>query len=117
MNSEITCVFNLSISEGTFPVFEELVSRVVEATRKEPGTLSYIYSISDDLKTAHIIERYRPGDLVSHVDHTFAPFAETFLSMVTIIGLMVYGEPDDEIRYRLHPFGALYMKPFSGFTR
>lgn len=117
MNNEITCVFNLAVNDGQFPAFKELVSRVVEATTKEPGTLSYVYSVSEDQQTAHIVERYRQQDLVSHVDYTFAPFAETFLSLVTITALTVYGEPDDEIRKRLDPFGAVYMKPFDGFTR
>lgn len=117
MKNEITCVFNLAINEGKFPAFKELVSHIVEATYKEPGTLSYVYSVSDDQKTAHIVERYRQESLVGHVDHTFAPFAEDFLSLVTITGLTVYGEPDDEIRARLDPFGAVYMKPFDGFTR
>ncbi|WET16431.1 antibiotic biosynthesis monooxygenase [Yersinia intermedia] len=117
MKNEITCVFNLTINDGQFPAFKELVSHVVEATRKEPGTLSYVYSVSEDQQTAHIVERYRQQGLVSHVDHTFAPFAETFLSLVTITGLTVHGEPDEEIRKRLDPFGAVYMKPFDGFTR
>jgi len=34
-----------------------------------------------------------------------------------VFNLAVYGEPDDEIRTRLDPFGAVYMKPFDGFTR
>jgi quinol monooxygenase YgiN len=117
MKNEITCVFHLAVNDGQFPAFQELVSRVVEATSKEPGTLSYVYSVSDDQKAAHIVERYRQQDVVSHVDITFAPFAEAFLSLVTITGLTVYGEPDDEIRARLNPFGAVYMKPFDGFTR
>jgi len=117
MKNEITCVFNLAVNDGQFSAFKEWVSHVVKATSKEPGTLSYVYSVSDDQKTAHIVERYRQQDLVSHVDYTFAPFAETFLSLVTITGLTVYGEPDDEIRKRLDPFGAVYMTPFDGFTR
>lgn len=50
MKNEITCVFNLAVNDGQFPAFKELVSRVVEATSKEPGTLSYVYSVSDDQK-------------------------------------------------------------------
>lgn len=116
MKNEITCVFNLSDNNGQLPAFKESVSRVVEAASKEPGTLSYVYSVSEDQQTAHIVERYRQQDLVNHVDHTFAPFAETFLALVNITGLTVYGESDDEIRKRSYPFGALYMKPFDGFT-
>ncbi|WP_410014546.1 putative quinol monooxygenase [Sodalis sp. C49] len=117
MEKDITCVFTLKLGEGKFPAFRDLVADIVASTAKEPGTLSYVYSVSDDEKTAHIVERYRPDALVSHVDNTFAPFADEFLSLVTITALTVYGEPDAEIKKRLDPFGAVYMRPFDGFTR
>ena len=83
----ITCVFNLAVRDGQFPAFKELVSRVVDATRKEPGTLSYVYSVSEDQQTAHIVERYRQEDVVSHVDHTLTFCRNISLSLVTITGL------------------------------
>ncbi|MFS2221705.1 putative quinol monooxygenase [Pantoea sp. B65] len=117
MKNEITCVFTLALGEGKFPAFRDLVARIVRATHLEPDTLSYVYSVSADEKSAHIVERYRTDALVSHVDNTFAPFAETFLSLATISSLTVYGEPDAAIKQRLDPFGAVYMQPFDGFTR
>lgn len=117
MKNEITCVFKLAIKDGQLPAFRILVANVVKEAEKEPHTLSYFYSLSDDEQTADIIERYHSEGVVSHVDVTFAPFAEKFLSQVTITGLTVYGTPDAEIRKRLDPFGAVYMTPFAGFTR
>lgn len=117
MHNEITCVFTLALADGDFPAFRDLIRKVVEATQKEPGTLSYVYSVSADEKTAHIVERYQQDAVVSHVDHTFAPFAEAFLSLVTVTSLTVYGKPDEAIKTRLDPFGAVYMTPFDGFTR
>lgn len=117
MNDEITCVFQLNINEGELNEFKSLVSHIVAEKNKEPGTLSYVYSVSEDLKTVHIVERYQKSALVSHIVNTFAPFAEVFLSLVTITGLTVYGDPDYDIRIQLEKFSPIYMKPFDGFIR
>jgi nucleoside-diphosphate-sugar epimerase len=100
-----------------FPAFEALVPEIVAATQKEPGTLIYEYSVNADRTVAHILERYRADAVVSHVDNTFAPFAERFLDLAKITGLVVYGNPDAEVRKRLDPFNAVYMESFGGFSR
>ncbi|SEM54513.1 hypothetical protein SAMN05428989_4039 [Pseudoxanthomonas sp. GM95] len=117
MTDRITCVFELEIIEGKLEGFKEIIRGAVEATSTELTTLLYEYSISDDGKSAHIIERYLASGVVSHVDQTFAPFAQPFIDHVRFAKLTVYGEPDAEIRKRLDPFGAIYMKPFKGFDR
>ncbi|RUR45129.1 putative quinol monooxygenase [Vreelandella populi] len=117
MKEDITCVFSLTLHEGKFPEFRDLVAKIVAATKQEPGTLSYVYSVSADEKTVHIVERYNADAVVSHVDETFAPFAKDFLSLVTIASLTVYGRPNQAIKERLDPFGAVYLMPFDGFTR
>ncbi|MGJ7487316.1 putative quinol monooxygenase [Variovorax sp. LT2P21] len=117
MSSQITSVFTLAVEPADFPAFQALVVQIVAATREEPGTLVYEYSVNADRTVAHIVERYRADALVSHVDTTFAPFAERFLGLVTITGLTVYGPADAEVRKRLDPFGAVYMTPFDGFSR
>lgn len=117
MKNEITCIFQLEINEEKLSEFKSLVSKIVDATSKELGTRSYIYSVSKDEKTVHIVERYQKNALISHIKNTFSPFAEEFLSLVNIIGLTVYGEPDNDIRMQLNIFGPVYMKPFDGFTR
>jgi hypothetical protein len=117
MNERITCVFELEIIEGKLESFKDVIRAAVEATSGESTTLLYEYSISDDGKFAHIIERYLASGVVSHVDQTFAPFAQPFIDHVRFAKLTVYGEPDLEIRKRLDPFGAIYMKTFEGFDR
>lgn len=117
MNNDITCVYTLNLSESSFEEFKILVSDIVKATKKEPGTLSYVYSASEDGTRVHIIERYKYDAIISHVDITFAPFAEKFLSLATITSLTVYGSPDSDTRAKLDPFGAVYMQPFDGFYR
>ncbi|HEX8594868.1 MAG TPA: antibiotic biosynthesis monooxygenase [Pseudomonas sp.] len=117
MHPHISCLFTLAVKPAEFPEFQALISRVVAATRQEPGTLVYEYSTNEDNSTVHILERYHVESVVSHVDTTFEPFGKRFLELCTITSLVVYGTPDAEIRRRLDPFGAVYMTPFDGFSR
>jgi quinol monooxygenase YgiN len=117
MHPHISCLFSLSIKSGDFPEFKALIAKIVAATKQEPGTLVYEYSVNEDQSIAHILERYNVESVVSHVDTTFAPFGERFLELCSITSLVVYGTPDAEIRKRLDPFGAVYMTPFDGFSR
>lgn len=116
MENQITCVFQLSVKNGMLDYFKVLVEKVVAATRKEVGTLAYFYSVDQSGQIVHIIEQYTDSlALVSHIDQTFAPFADDFISMVDIRKLTVYGNPDQNAKLRLDNFGAMYLKPFDGF--
>ena len=117
MTDETVCIYHLTLDPANFETFKELVGRIVSATRQEPGTLSYEYSVNADRTAAHIVERYRTSDLLGHVKDTFAPFAERFLELVTIEKLFVYGSVTPGIRETLDGFGAVYMTSFDGFTR
>lgn len=117
MTDHVTCLFTLALEPQHFPAFRALVSDIVSATRQEPGTLIYEYSVNADCTQAHILERYRTDAVVGHVDVTFAPFAERFLSLAKITSLVVYGQPDASVRQRLDAFGAVYMDGFAGFCR
>lgn len=116
MENQITCVFQLSVKNGMLNNFKELVDKVVAATRKEAGTLAYFYSVDQTGQVVHIIEQYEDSPaLISHIDHTFAPFADEFIAMVEIGHLTVYGSPDQDAQLRLNSFGAMYLVPFAGF--
>lgn len=117
MHPHISCLFTLAIKPAQFPEFKTLIAQIVAATRQEPGTLVYEYSVNEEQSVAHILERYNVDSVVSHVDTTFAPFGARFLELCTITSLVVYGTPDAHIRKRLDPFGAVYMTPFDGFSR
>jgi quinol monooxygenase YgiN len=117
MHQFISCLFTLAVKPEEFQEFKALISKIVAATKEEPGTLVYEYSVNEDANTVHILERYNADAVVSHVDLTFAPFGERFLQLCEVTGLVVYGTPDAEIRKRLDPFGAVYMTPFDGFSR
>lgn len=117
MDDETLCVFHLRVEPALFDAFAELVGRIVAATREEPGTLSYEYSVNQERTAVHIVERYRTAALLGHVERTFTPFADRFLELVTIERLSVYGRTTPEIRAKLDAFGAVYLTVFDGFTR
>ncbi len=117
MHPHISCLFTLSVDKNRFAEFKALIAQIVAATKQEPGTLVYEYSVNAEHNVVHILERYDANAVVSHVDTTFAPYGERFLELSTITSLVVYGTPDAAIRQRLDPFGAVYMTPFDGFSR
>lgn len=117
MNNEIICVFKLSLESGSFQAFEKLIAQIVNATDKEVGTLTYLYSVNEEKSRVHIVERYQENSLLSHIDTTFSPFADEFLSLVSITELTVYGHPNEEEKSRLDKFGAQYLRPFNGFSK
>jgi quinol monooxygenase YgiN len=117
MSKEIYWVFSISVRAGRFDEFKKLVGEVVAETRQESGALAYEYSVHADQSTVHIFERYRDSAAaITHIDQTFVPFAERFLSLVTVTGLVVYGAPDEVLRNRLDGFGAVYMSLFDGLS-
>jgi quinol monooxygenase YgiN len=117
MQGELYTIYHLTIDPADYEAFKALATRIVEDTRREPDTLAYEWLVSDDRSQAHILERYRMAGLLPHVEQTFAPHAEEFLSLARIDKLFVYGDPTPDIRAKLDSFGAIYLAPFAGFTR
>jgi quinol monooxygenase YgiN len=117
-NNDLYWVFTLSLQPEDFEEFKELVARIVRESAKEPGTLAYQYSVNEDKTTVHIFERYQNSSaFVSHVENTFAQFAEQFLALVSVVSLTVYGAPDASARKALDSFNAVYMTIFDGFSK
>jgi quinol monooxygenase YgiN len=117
MNNEIISVFKLNIERENLPAFKKLVEKIVNKTKEEAGTLTYVYSINEKQNSIHIVERYMENSLLSHIDVTFAPFAEEFLQLATVTELTVYGNPNAIEQERLNKFGAIYLTPFDGFSK
>lgn len=118
MKNEITCNFILDVKDGQLIAFKELIYKIVDVVKSEPGTLTYTYNISEDGKNIHIVERYKDiASIISHIDVSFAPFADKFLSLVDIRKLNVYGHPDQDLRKRLDVFGAEYFALIDGISR
>jgi len=117
MHDELYTIYHLTIDAADFDAFEALAKKIVTTSREEPDTLTYQWLVNADRTQAHILERYRMPGLLPHVEQTFAPHAEKFLSLARIDRLYVYGDPTPEIRAKLDTFGAIYLSPFAGFTR
>lgn len=117
MQGELYSIYHCAIDPADFPAFEQLVAKIVTETANEADTLTYEYVVNAARTEVHIVERYRIAGLLPHVQQTFAPFAEKFLSLARIEKLYVYGETTPEIRTVLDGFGAIYLTPFAGFTR
>jgi quinol monooxygenase YgiN len=118
MHNEIYWVLTLSVKPGQFDEFKKLVTEIVAETTKEPGALAYEYSVNADQTVVHVFERYTDSAaVVKHVDETFVPRAERFVSLASPTGLVVYGTPNEEARKRLAGLGADYMNVFAGFKR
>ena len=117
MQGEIYSIYHLTMEPSKFPAFQALVSKIVAATKEEPDTLTYEYVASEDRTAVHIVERYLTAGLLPHVEQTFSPFAAEFLSLAKIDKLYVYGDTTQAIRAKLDGFGAIYLRPFEGFSR
>jgi quinol monooxygenase YgiN len=112
----ITNVFHMTVEPEALEDFKNLIARIVEESNKEPGTLIYEYSLGEDGRTVHIVERYLTEAVLPHVEGTFGPFAERFLKLAKI-ERFVYGEAPSDLRAKLESFGALFLAPLAGFSR
>lgn len=116
MTQQVMCVFSLGLKKENIAQFKNLIATIVAETQKEKDTIAYAYHINPEETTVHIIEHYKnSAALVNHVDHTFGPFAEEFVSLVSIDSLHVYGEPSAEAKSRLDGFNPVYMNKIVGF--
>lgn len=114
---EIYWLVTATVRPGRFEDFKKVVEPLVAATREEPGSQAYDYSVDADESVIRIFESYRDSQaVVDHVTGTFAPFAEDFGACVDIDGFIVFGTPEPEARSILDGFGSVYMTPFEGFT-
>lgn len=117
MKDQIYTIYHLTINPNEFDDFEALANSLVEGSRQETDTFTYEWLVNADRTKAHIMERYRMPGLLPHVEQTFAPHAEEFLSLARIDSLYVYGDPTPEIRAKLDAFGAIYLRHLAGFAR
>lgn len=116
-NENVYWVARLAIHEGQEDAFRSVVEEMCAATAKEPGALNYEWSLSEDGRTCHVLERYIDSDAVRAHMESVGPFIERFTAAVDIVGNEVYGSPDAAARESLTAFGATFNRPFAGFVR
>ncbi len=119
MSDNVHWVLEIEIKQGELDNFKALMIEMVEATRaNEPGTMNYEWFISDDAGSCHIYERYADSAATMiHLESFGQNFAERFMAAVTPTGLVVYGDPNDEVRAALSAFGPVHMAQIGGFAR
>ena len=118
MSNAVSWNLQMSVREGMHEAARALMEEMVEATRAEPGTVSYEWFLSADGSTCHICETYADSDAaLVHLGNFGANFAERFLGCFEPTSLSVYGSPSPGARAALDGFGAAYLGPFGGFRR
>ena len=119
MSDSVHWVLELDIKPGELDNFKAVMNEMVDATRaNEPGAMNYEWFISGDESTCHICERYvDSAATMIHLGSFGQNFAERFLAAVTPARLVVYGDPNDEVRAALSAFGAVHMAQIGGFAR
>ncbi len=119
MSGNVLWVLELDIKQGELDNFKALMNEMVDATRaNEPGTMNYEWFIGDDESSCHLYERYvDSAATMTHLGSFGQYFAERFLAAVTPTRLVVYGDPNDEVRAALSAFGAVHMAQIGGFAR
>jgi quinol monooxygenase YgiN len=107
----------LEVEPGQLGRFEALTGEMVEATRREPGVLSYARFVTDDGKFVQVYERYADSAAaVAHLQRFAAEFGARFQGMVKRKRFTVAGIPSNELRRLLDGFGAIYLKPLGPFA-
>jgi len=118
MGEQVAWHVELAVKPGALNDFRTLTGEMVEATRGEPGVLSYERFISADGKVVHVYERYADSAAaVAHLRTFRRTFGDRFAALVDRTRFTVYGTPSAELRDMLDGFGAIYLTPFGGFTR
>jgi quinol monooxygenase YgiN len=116
MHHQISWWVKLAVRPGQFDNFQASTGEMVESARTEAGVLSYERFVTDDVKFAHVYERYADSPAaVAHLQEFRRKFAARFSSMVDRKKFTVYGNPSDELRELLDGFGAICLKRLGDF--
>ena len=117
-SQDVYWVATLDIPPGHMDGFKKAIAGLTELTKNEPGTLEYVYLVSDDQKTVEIWERYKDSDAVMyHLTKTFPQHSKEFLENSKITKVVVYGNPNEEVKKAMSQFNPVYFKPIEGFAR
>ena len=118
MTENIYWVLELDVYAGGLGSFRVLMTEMVAAASREPGTLNYEWNISADGRVCHIYVRYRNcAAVMDHMASWDGNFSRRFTALATITRMSVYGAPDAEVKAALDPYGPVYYEQFGGFSR
>ena len=119
MSDHIYWILAVKINEGEQDNFKNLMNEMIETVqRDEPGALNYEWSIGEDGRTCHIYERYADCDAtMAHMSSFGKMYAKKFVSLSRVMGITVYGTPDETVKGALSAMGPVYLSPIGGFNR
>ena len=117
--SRIRLVVELNIHEGKFAEFQTLAKKMVAASEKEPGTLSYHFVLSADRKRCRLVEGYT--DAAAITAHFAGPAVQELVPQMiqvsTPVRMEIYGDPGPEVASIAASFGAEVFTAGEGFDR
>ena len=119
MNDTVSWVLELAIKPGELDNFKTLMGEMVEDVEaSQPGTTANERFFSADGSECHLYERYADSAATMiHLTSFAENYAERFLAAAEPKRLVVYGNPDDEVRGILGGFGATFMEQLGGYAR
>ena len=116
MFDNIGWIVEAQVAEGKHDEFVQVVKEIVEATRKEGGTLNYQYYLTDD-GAVLVYERFANAES-AHIHITnWDNFAERWLTAAPATRMVYLGNIPQDIQDRHAAIGPKVYKPLNGFAR
>jgi quinol monooxygenase YgiN len=119
MAGHIYWIVEANVREGKLDELKALMKEMVDATNaNEPGTLNYEWTISDDAKRCTLYERYTDSAAaLKHLASFGRNYASRFTGCLEPKKVVAHGNPTEELKKVLAGQGAMFMRPFGGFSR
>jgi quinol monooxygenase YgiN len=95
--------------------YKSIVEKLVAGTEKEPGAITYVYTVAPDNKTVDIIERYKDSDAALAHLKTFGQYQKEWNEVAKPTRFVIYGAANDDLKKALASANPTYMQPFAGF--
>jgi len=117
--SNVFWTFGVAIKDGKLGALKDLIKEMADASQaKEPETLIYEWTVSDDKKAAEVHERYADSDAaLRHLASFNANFADRLMALVEPTGMTVYGSPSAALKKELAGAKPVYRAVIGGFAR
>lgn len=118
MKNYIRINAELSIPEGKIDEFKKKAAELIRKVEaNEPNALSYEWFLSEDESICDLVEVYKDSDAVmahlGNVGDLLGPLVE----IAPLSGLLILGNPSDEVRQAFTPFGPKIFEHWNGVTR
>lgn len=119
MSTEVSWLLETKIEHGRLNELKTLIGEMSDrAEANEPGTLNYLWSISEDGSTGNLYERYESSEAaLIHLASFNANFAERLMKLVTPTRMSIYGSPNEPLKEEMAGMTPVYFELAGGFVR